>query len=163
MATAPCICRPERMYARRKRIAANPPRAQRPDDASIQVDQLVQLKVPEPERLTYRHRILQLHLDKNSLEKFELELKKLPDQDEQKLVFHKEMVKRYLDAGNLEKAFEGLPQIPRSDRERNRLDAAARRLRDQVEAVALPRRIPWLLVVLAFVAGLLAGARLARR
>ncbi len=94
---------------------------QRPDDASIQVDQLIQLKVPEPERLGYRHRILQLHLDKNNLEKFEVEIKKLPDQDEQKLVFHKEMVKRYLDAGNLEKAFEGLPQIPRSDRERNRL------------------------------------------
>lgn len=94
---------------------------QRPEDASIQVDQLVQLKVPEPERLQYRHRILQLQLDKNNLERFELELKKLPDHDEQKLVFHKEMVKRYLDAGNMEKAFEGLPQIPRSDRERNRL------------------------------------------
>ncbi|MEZ5099156.1 MAG: hypothetical protein R3C15_05020 [Thermoleophilia bacterium] len=48
-------------------------------------------------------------------------------------------------------------------RERDRLDDAARRLRDEVAAIALPRRIPWLLVALGFAAGLLAGARLARR
>ncbi|MEW6280314.1 MAG: tetratricopeptide repeat protein, partial [Candidatus Eremiobacterota bacterium] len=91
------------------------------DDASIQIDQLAQLKVPEPERLAYRHRVLALYLERNAVDRVEAELHKIPDEDEQKLVLRKELVKKYLDADNLEKAFEGLPAIPRSDRERNRL------------------------------------------
>lgn len=47
--------------------------------------------------------------------------------------------------------------------ERARLEQATRRLRSDVEAAALPRRLPWAIVLAAFAAGLAIGSRLRRR